>query len=520
MVINKRESNEALIMDDITWHSIGQAYYTTSSSFIMKAISMTATMLLRPKILGILGNDYLAVNSELQNYEILVYKLLFGIQAPSLQLFAAAKEKSTESSHEVGVIYRSTCLQTLLLTPVALGVCLLAPLFMQVTRQPDIVLEESKTYFLLASSVFAVDLFVNLQNRALLGLNQVMKANMTDTLGNFMSVVLAYGFVSGAMHFPALKVPGLAVALLVTKVIMLLMKFSYLMMSKETRFYPFFRTAPCFECDHLKLLTSKGIQMGMQGVLDSIAPTLLITLLGMKGKRGLIAMQAANPFSMLIAVPNFYLSQQVNLLISQSIGQENREKVKKLLSFAIALSLVYSFIVITALIVLEQSIPKLMLDKQDDHYQDYQSLTIHFLRISLAQETLNGLGSILAYTLWAHLDTRYALGSSLLFTTILTSSLSLALNKQSEEYLFALPLIGSSLSLSVLALRSFYLIYKKPFTLNESIKKEESPPSVTVTSSKRCLFWYTHKKQEQHSLIDTKDPEVSSEKEINFTSSL
>ena len=145
----------------------------------------------------------------------------------------------------------------------------------------------------------------------------------------------SYGLVLGKAGLPKLEVTGLALALIITKVAMLIIKTSYVFMRRLTQQYQFYQGSPCIDCSYLKKMFIKGIQIGVQGVFDSVSPTVMTTLLGTKGTRGLIAMQASSPFSMMIMIPNFYLSQQVNVLISKAVGQKDQEKVKVLLKFAL-----------------------------------------------------------------------------------------------------------------------------------------------------------------------------------------
>ena len=479
--------------DNYDWQTIAKQCLKTSPSFIIKAMAMSSTMLLRPKIIGMLGNEYLAVSSELHNYELLVFKLCFGLQAPVLQLISKAKQQQNIKS--VGLIYRSALLQAGLLLPLVVGICLVSPRIMQLTKQPDIVLEEATTYFMLSWVGVCIDLFVNQQNQTLLGVGRLVYPNITDCLGNALYLLTAYGLVAGNMGLPKLKFTGLALSLILTKSVLLILKQAYIVLSKLYQEYKFYEIDTCSSfvaCSDLRMLFSKGSQIGGQGVLDVISPMVLTTLLGIKGTHALVAMQASTPFSMLITVPNFYFAHQVNILMSQAIGLGDVAKVRALLKFSLLASMLYGITVGTLLMVFAKSCTGMMLDNNDPNYNQYLELASNFLRISVVKEFFDGISYMLVYSLWAHLDTKYTLASSLFLTTLLTSGLSIAIRDESEEKLFATPILAIVLSLVILGARAYYLTCPKPLSSESN-----------QANTKGCFYLFNRFKKDKSGLFDS-----------------
>lgn len=151
---------------------------------------------------------------------------------------------------------------------------------------------------------------------------------VNDATGLSVNIVLAYGLIFGRLGLPAWGIAGAGWATVIgcttSAVVALIQLF-------RPRFRATYRTLTGwrFDPELCRRLLRFGVPNGMQWMLEALAFTVFLFLIGRMGEVELAATNIAFSINMLALVPMLGIGQAVSILVGQSLGRDRPDLAER-----------------------------------------------------------------------------------------------------------------------------------------------------------------------------------------------
>jgi len=163
---------------------------------------------------------------------------------------------------------------------------------------------------------------------------------MIDVSGTVVNVILGYCLIFGELGLPSLGVAGAGWAVVCGSWVAAIFAF-FLMMRR--RYREEFATLKGWRFDPalFKRLMRFGIPSGMQWMLDCVAFTVFIAIIGQFGTTELAASGIAQRLNMLVFLPMLGVGQAIAILVGQRLGENRPDRAESIANTGLKVATIY-----------------------------------------------------------------------------------------------------------------------------------------------------------------------------------
>jgi len=151
---------------------------------------------------------------------------------------------------------------------------------------------------------------------------------LIDAVGMGVNAVLAYGWISGHWGLPALGIAGAGWATVIGSSVSAILSLALLLRPRYRKEFATM-TGWRFDADLFRRLMRFGVPSGVQWMLDILAFTVFIFLVGRLGEIQLAATNIAFTINMVAVLPMLGMGQGVSVLVGQRLSQDRPEVAER-----------------------------------------------------------------------------------------------------------------------------------------------------------------------------------------------
>lgn len=209
---------------------------------------------------------------------------------------------------------------------VSLLLVMLSPFLSNMGQDPAVVEIAKPFYILLAISIFPYMIFLAFK-QFLEGIGNT-RVSMSITIGcNVLNILLNYLLIYGKWGFPEMGPIGAAVSTLVSRTLMPIVFFSYILFkAKYLIFIKMFKREHLRVRKHIQLL-KVGLPISGQMVLEMSALSMTTIMMGWISAEALAASQIVLSVLSFMFMITTGMSGAVTILVSHEVGRKNRREI-------------------------------------------------------------------------------------------------------------------------------------------------------------------------------------------------
>lgn len=350
-----------------------------------RSYSMVLQLFFKRLILAQNNPELLAAFSGVAAFEDIIFVFSFGCMGIISPIISATKVRTELATTQdkyldptiLGIQFRSGFFfAAALMIPISV-VCLFAPSIYRLAKQPDIVIENSASYFKYALFAYLFDFMYRVGVRFMVGLEKATSALLADILEGVLDVFFTYALVNGKYGFPEMGLAGSALAYAIAAFITLLIHTTFIYFRKDLKKYELFRLSDCFSLPALKEMLIKGLPLGLSESVGGVCQLMMIFYCGLFGPTALLAMQVAASYSLWLTMPVSAFSDTASVLIAKKV--ENKSPDYRALGNAHLLgSISYAGICSLLLFLFTENFTKLFIGIDSKNQSDVQmGMTLH-----------------------------------------------------------------------------------------------------------------------------------------------
>jgi MATE family multidrug resistance protein len=248
-------------------------------------------------------------------------------------------------------------------------------------------------------------LFVASANSFFAGRGQSWIVCVVDAAGLSVNAILAFAWIFGRWGFPAMGIEGAgwaSVAGSTTSALVALMLFL------QPRYRKTFRTLAGWRFDPalFRRMMRFGLPNGLQWMLDGLAFTFFLFLIGRLGDEDLAASNIAFSINMLTVLPMLGMGSGVAILVGQRLGEDRPDLAQRTTWNGFWMALAY----ISAVASLYAIVPKAFLyffESSDESWPKVAALVPVLLRFVAVYSVFDSLSLVFSFALRGAGDTRF-----------------------------------------------------------------------------------------------------------------
>jgi MATE family multidrug resistance protein len=455
----------------------------------VRSYIMAVQLFLKRFILAQNNAELLAGFGGLAAVEEVIFAFCYGCKAITSPIISATKvctELTTDhpeylDSTALGVKFRQAILLDLaLIIPVGI-VCFSAPAFYRLTKQPEIVVNQSADYFYYAFFAYFFDFSYRIGARLMIGLEKPTSLFFADLMEGVLDVLFTYALVNGEWGFPKMGLPGSSLGFAIAAAITSITHYGYLYFHAELKKYELFRIQNGFSLATFPALLFQSFSLGITDCVGSISQSIITIYCGLFGPAALSAMQIAAVYSFWLTLPVGAFSESACVFVANSWKKKSSD-YRIFGNTNLLCAGIYSTFCFLLLLAFHKELMKLFIQpngKDDGNFE----LTAQFLLMQGALEILNSVkctGSyVLAGCFDAHIPSVIGVGTIVVLNTALATLALFAFHARAAT-MFGMQFIGYLLAASLMMERWHFLD-----------KPEESPvlQLASYAKSSACRFW-------------------------------
>lgn len=240
--------------------------------------------------------------------------------------------------------------------------CLLMALvvfFMHRMGQRKEVVEAAIPYFLIqVASLFPMLLFFSIK-QFFEGVGNTKIAMIITIFANLVNVGLNYLLIYGKLGFPAMGLNGAGYATLISRLIMPLLFLLIILNRPYLRVY--FDAARKAALDWVKIrrMTSIGLSIGMQMVIEILAFSIGAIMLGWISKESLAGHQIAIGMAGMTYMISFGLASGTTIRVSHAFGDRHRDELKHAVFASLHIVIAFMSVMGLLFVLLRNQVPLL-----------------------------------------------------------------------------------------------------------------------------------------------------------------
>jgi MATE family multidrug resistance protein len=303
-------------------------YLSLSYTLVLNSLIARLIPLFSGLIIAQLGAVHLVAVSLGNSVFLIFYLLLKGISYGLTPLIAEAQTKKLKT--EIGQLLKHALvlnfILSILLIIILLAVCFC--LLPYLKQDKEVIVLTSSYLYLIAFSLLPVSMFT-IFSRYLEGLSKTKPLIVIPILNVAITTMLNYVFIYGKCNVPTLGVCGVALAQLLSYVLVTMILGSYIFLSPKVS--PYIKKSDLWNLNYLYILRlfKLGIPIAIQFVLEVAAFAVINMMAGWHG----VDSQAA--CSMVYAIVNIGyavnggLSVATSILVAKQFGLKNIQVMKE-----------------------------------------------------------------------------------------------------------------------------------------------------------------------------------------------
>jgi MATE family multidrug resistance protein len=321
---------------------------------IIGQLSYIALGVIDSMMVGRLGATPLAAAALANSYLAIPLTFCFGLAAGIAPI--VAKLGAQKKNSALRRVLRNGTWTTLTIGLLCGLLMLLCIPLLHILGQPEPVVAEAKPYiYLLALSLLPQALFLNFKNFTE-GLEWMRPALYVGVISVPINFILNYFLIFGPGIFPEWGLVGAGVATVITRVIMLVSMYYYMLNSKFEKYVEHKRS---WDLETIRKILKIGVPAGTQYVLETGAFVAAALLMGMIGTLPLAAHQIAINLASIPFMVCIGLSSAGAIRMGRAYGENDISRIR--FSGGNILWLTVGFMTLTAIIfaLLRFELPKL-----------------------------------------------------------------------------------------------------------------------------------------------------------------
>jgi MATE family multidrug resistance protein len=321
---------------------------------IIGQLSYIALGVIDSMMVGRLGATPLAAAALANSYLAIPLTFCFGLAAGIAPI--VAKLGAQKKNSALRRVLRNGTWTTLTIGLLCGLLMLLCIPLLHILGQPEPVVAEAKPYiYLLALSLLPQALFLNFKNFTE-GLEWMRPALYVGVISVPINFILNYFMIFGPGIFPEWGLVGAGVATVITRVIMLVSMYYYMLNSKFEKYVEHKRS---WDLETIRKILKIGVPAGTQYVLETGAFVAAALLMGMIGTLPLAAHQIAINLASIPFMVCIGLSSAGAIRMGRAYGENDISRIR--FSGGNILWLTVGFMTLTAIIfaLLRFELPKL-----------------------------------------------------------------------------------------------------------------------------------------------------------------
>lgn len=423
----------------------------SSIPLTLRGVAMSAQFFFKSYILSQKNESFLAIYAGLSALENFIFTFIFCSLHAVTPLVSRYRESTPE---KVGVVLTQGFVfaGTALVIPASL-LCFFAPDIFKVMQQPDVIVQNSRNYFLYALVAYILDIFYRLLVRVKIGLGDTTSPMIFDSIEAFFDIVFTYWFV---VH-EDMGVSGCALAYAFGAAITFLSYAFYVSRQSALKKYElFYFHRDCFSLEEFKNIFRHGLNLGFSGSVEYLAQALVTFFCGFSGLGALMGLQAANTISFMIDLPISGISDVAAALIGELFAK-NDLRYRRIGNLALTVNGVYGVASFLLLLTYHDFVTSLFV-KPSTH-NNYFNIVKNFILIQGVIELFNLTRCAAWNVLSGCLKTHYASITSVVFIFALNAALASMAQfvfGASPSDMYATQITGYFLSAAVLVERWYY----------------------------------------------------------------
>lgn len=420
----------------------------SSIPLTLRGVVISAQSFFKSYILAQKDESLLAIYSSLSALESFIFAFTFGSLAVITPLVSRYRESTPEKAGVVltqGFVFAGTAL----IMPVSM-LCFFAPNIFKIMQQPEVVVQNSRNYFLYALAAYIMDIFYRLLVRVKIGFGDTTSPLFFDSIEACFDIVFTYWFV---VH-KEMGVSGCALAYALAAAITFLLYAAYLSTQSHLKKYElFYFHRDCFSAEEFKKIFIHGLQLGFSGSVETISQALTVFFCGFSGLGALIGIQAASTISSMIDLPIGGVSEVSTALIGELFAK-NDLRYRRIGHLTLMMHGMYGVVSFLVLLAYRDFIANLFAKPAAEN--NYFSIVKDFILIQSVIELFNLTRCAAWHALSGCLKTQYVSITSIAFIFIVNAALASLVQfvfNASPSNMYATQIVGYFLSAAVLVER-------------------------------------------------------------------
>lgn len=322
---------------------------------ILSQVGQVTVSLVDNMMVGHAGTTELAAASFSNSIFIIGMLLGMGITMGITPL--VGKFFSQKNDHEVAAFLKNGFVLHGIIAMLLVVVMSVVALFLGRMGQPEEVVKLAYPYFMvLVASQLPLLLFYSLK-QFLEGLGNTKVAMMITLTSNLVNLVFNYLLIFGKFGFPELGLMGAGISTFIARLIMPFLIIAFL--RRHQSFSQYVKTAlhAHFDRGRIKQLLSIGLPIGIQIVIEVLTFSVGAVMMGWLGKEQLAAHQIAIGMASFTYMISLGVGAASTILVSHEFGVHNIAGIRKMVSSALHLIVLFMFSMGILFILLREQLP-------------------------------------------------------------------------------------------------------------------------------------------------------------------
>lgn len=290
----RSDSDNRDIVDEIKRDGIPLSLFHRSGLLILRGVFVSVIQYsCKRYVLAQKNNgELLAASGGMSFLESLNFPLLFS----SLYIVQTKVGVSKGDFKKVGELFRQGLVFGGLLMVPVLILSLNAESIFRLTKQPDVVISNSRCYFKVSSVAYLFDTVYRLLVRMAVGVDDFYLGLIGDGVESVVDLTATYVLVNGKYGFPELGVCASAWGYAAGAFAGLLSAIFYACYTKKFEKYELLNFKSAINWDELKEMIESGMHWACSGMLADVTQMLITFVCGLSGHGALIARQVASSY--------------------------------------------------------------------------------------------------------------------------------------------------------------------------------------------------------------------------------
>lgn len=265
-----------------------------------------------------LGHQQLAAGALVSSTYIALLVIATGSMYSVSILIAGTPRDNTKEIRKI--FHTSIVVGLLLATFIGFAFYMIVPILTLFHQQPDLITMAAKYFHTMIFALVLIIPYMVLQ-QFFIGTERPA-VNLKVTLVSLVTTtILSYIFILGKLGFPSFGLQGLAIAQIISLIMIIFLYFHQLVKTGDQAKYQLITIQFAFSSSKAIKILKIGLPIGIQYNAELAAMTIATYFIGWMGSQVLAAAQISTQASMFAVMVFLGVSQSASVLVSQSVSQ-------------------------------------------------------------------------------------------------------------------------------------------------------------------------------------------------------